>query len=593
MRFGVPGALWMLLALPVIILLYMLRARRQEVVISSILLWERARQDVLARVPIRRLKHNLLLLLQLLAAGLVILAVAQPQIARPSQHGDALVVVLDTSVRMQATDVKPSRFEVAKRQASALVAEARGPVMIIDAGRTPRIVVPFSDPGRAAQALAQLRPTDAPGRVEEAVGLALAQRTPVGPARVVVFTDRLATALAGVSYQIIGESARNVGIVGLHVEPTSGGARVVVQVENSGRAPERVPVVLTLDGRRVFEEVISVAPSSRGAVTGSVRGQGILRAELQVDDALAVDDVAYGIVGAPLPRVLLIGEESRVLDQALAVLPVQYAPTRRPTPEAFAAADVVILNRTDPVALPPGNYLLLGTTATNLPLTSDGIRHGPQVLRWSLTHPVTRYVDLSGVQVEEALMLRPQGGETLVESEDPLIWSYDGGDIRAVVVAFPLDRTDFPLQVAFPIFLSNALRWLAGGDAVYHAGDPLIESARGFAEAVLVDPTGARRVLQASGGRFLVPSLDKVGVYTLQVGDRKRVFAVNPSPETAIGPVGADQTVTRSEGLSEGTINIWPAFLALVLVVLLAEWGLWVRGLPRTDLGRSRVAGRT
>ncbi len=593
MRFGVPVALWLLLALPGIVLLYMLRARRQEVLTSSILLWQRARQDLLVRMPIRRLERNLLLLLQLLAAGLAILAVAQPQVALTGPRSDALVVVLDTSVSMQATDVLPSRFEVARRQALALVAEATGPVMVIEAGRMPHIAQPFADRAQARGALERLRPTDAPGRLEEAVGLGLSQRTPLGPAHVIVFTDHVTTPLAGVGYRVIGESSRNLGIAGLHVEPTGGGSHVVVQVHNWGQLSERVPVVLTLDGRRVLERVISVAPSSRVAVSGTVQGHGILRAELQVDDPLSVDDVAYGIVGAPLPRVVVIGEESRVLDQALAAMPVQYVPTRRVTPEAFAAADVVILNRTDPVALPPGNYLLLGTTATNLPLQHDGLRRGPQILRWSPTHPIMRYVDLAGVQIEEALALRPQGGEILAEGEDPLIWSYDGGGIRAVVVAFPLDRTDLPLQVAFPVFLANVLKWLGGGDAVYSAGDPFIQSARGFNGATLVDPTGARRLLQAASGRFVVPSLDKVGVYTLQVGERTRTFVVNPSPEgSAIAPVGADQMVARAPVRSEQSINLWPVFLVLALAVLLAEWGLWVRRLPRTDLGRPRVTVR-
>ncbi len=594
MKFAVPGAFWLLLALPVLVLLYLLRARRQEVLISSTLLWQRAREDLLLRFSIRRLERSLLLVLQLLAAGLAILAVAQPQVALPSPRGGALILVVDSSVSMQATDVSPSRFEVAKREARALLDETAGPVMVINAGRIPSIALPFADPVQAQQVVDRLHPTDAPGRLEEAIGLAVAQQPPQGLASVVVFTDRAATPRPGVSYRIIGTAARNLGITALHVEPSGNGARVTVQVRNWGDSPERVPIVLTLEGRRVLERVLSIAPFSQVAVNGIVAGRGIVRAELQVDDALAVDDVAYGIVGAPLPRVVLIGEENRLLDQALAALPVQYVPTRQVTPEAFAAADVVILNQTEPVAVPPGNYLFLGTTATNLPLTSNGVRRGPQVLRGSPTHPVMRYVDLTQVQIQDAMVLRPQGGEVLAEGEDPLIWGYEGAGIRAVVVAFPLERTDFPLQVAFPIFLSNALRWLAGTDTVYHAGDPYVHSARGATEATLVDPTGARSIVPATGGRLVIPSLEKVGVYMLHGGGRTYTFVVNPAPEgSAIAPVGSDQVVARSPGRSTRTVRIWPVFLGVALAMLLVEWGVWVHRLPRTDLGRPRAVRRS
>ena len=40
MTFGVPAALWGLLAIPFIVLLYLLRVRRREQLVSSVLLWQ-------------------------------------------------------------------------------------------------------------------------------------------------------------------------------------------------------------------------------------------------------------------------------------------------------------------------------------------------------------------------------------------------------------------------------------------------------------------------------------------------------------------------------------------------------------------------
>src|SRR5438552_8789163 len=140
MTLGLPAALWLLAVLPVIVLLYMLRARRHDVPMSSVLLWQRARQDLLVHLPVRRLERSLLLVLQLLTAAVVVLALARPQVVLPAAGGLATVLVMDTSASMQATDVAPSRFEAARAAAVAEVARGAGPVMVVDAGPQPHAV---------------------------------------------------------------------------------------------------------------------------------------------------------------------------------------------------------------------------------------------------------------------------------------------------------------------------------------------------------------------------------------------------------------------------------------------------------------------
>ena len=52
-----------------ILLLYMLRLRRREVLISSTFLWRQVVQDTEANTPWQRLRRNLLLFLQLLISA--------------------------------------------------------------------------------------------------------------------------------------------------------------------------------------------------------------------------------------------------------------------------------------------------------------------------------------------------------------------------------------------------------------------------------------------------------------------------------------------------------------------------------------------
>src|SRR5437764_1107989 len=97
------GLLLGLLAIPIIIF-YMLRLRRQEITVSSNLLWRQVTQDRQANAPWQRLRRNLLLLLQLLVLAGLVAAVARPFVLTSAPAAGNLVVVLDGSASMQATD---------------------------------------------------------------------------------------------------------------------------------------------------------------------------------------------------------------------------------------------------------------------------------------------------------------------------------------------------------------------------------------------------------------------------------------------------------------------------------------------------------
>lgn len=584
MTLGVPGALWLLAALPVIVILYMLRARRQEVSISSVLLWQWARRDLLVQMPVRRLERSLLLLLQLLAAALVVLALARPQAVLPAAAGPATVVVLDASASMQATDVTPSRFDAARADALAEIARSTGPVMVVEAGPQPRAVTGFVDSAAARAAVARLSPTDAPARLDQAVSMALAQRSNGRGVRVMVFTDHGTAPAPGVEYRLVGRGSRNLAVAGVRAERTSGGTAAVVQVRNAGTAAERVPLAVWLDDRRILERTVEVPAGTTVSVPVHVAGRGVLKAQISPADFLAVDDTGYAVIGAPATRVLVVGERDRVLEEALQAAGASVTASRAPDAQSIAAADVVVLNRTPPVELPPGNYLLLGTTASNLPLAVDGVVPSPQVLRWSHSHPVMRYVDLRDVVIAQTLALRTSGGDVLAEGEVPIIWAYSAGGIRAVVVGFALHDSDLALQIAFPIFLSNAVSWLSGAGLAYDAGQALAVPAGPHAEAVLVTPDGSRTVLRAQGGQFVVPVLQRVGIYAIQFGGRTRRVAVNPVPsESEIAPAApaAGGASSVPPDRTRRPISLAPVVLLAAVGVLLVEWALWLRSLPR------------
>ncbi len=121
MKFLWPELLWLLLSVPAIVALYfyLLRRRKRSVVrYANLALFKQAMG------PGQRIRRHLPPMLFLLALIGMVVAVARPTavISLPSSH-ELVVLAMDVSASMRATDVAPSRIAAAKDAARAFVAD--------------------------------------------------------------------------------------------------------------------------------------------------------------------------------------------------------------------------------------------------------------------------------------------------------------------------------------------------------------------------------------------------------------------------------------------------------------------------------------
>jgi len=593
--FGAPAALWGLLALPLFVLLYLLRVRRREQPVSSILLWRRSAPSLAASRPSRRIERSLLLLLQLLAVACLVMGLARPAVIGQGIAGRDIVLVLDGSLSMQARDVAPTRFDRARAEALAVVSRlAPGQrAAVVLALPHPMLLAALTDDRRALEgALRAAAPWDAPGDVAAAVTLGAAQQPGPG-GQVLVWTDAARGPLpsvAGVTYRIVGTSDDHVGITEFRVLRDAGEVRALVRVTNEGSAPRRVPLEVRLGDALVYRETSTVAPHDSWTTVFPVTGAGVLRARLDVHDTLPGDDEATAVIDpTPLASVLLVSRGNPYLEGVLRVLPVaRAAATATVAPSTWSRFGIVILDRVDVGSLPPGNYLAIGTVPPGLPVSAAGVAVHPSVAAWDREDPVLRFVDLSDVRIDRALALAPEGGRVLAAGAVPLVWAYDGGGVRIVILAFALEDSDLPLHVAFPILIQNSLAWLGGAIADARVGDDVQVPAGSASSATLTDPNGRRATLRAIDGVFVLPTLARAGLYRLSVaGGADRVFAAEiGSPQASVirpgrAPGGtATAPVSGPAGVSQTAlvrVPLWPWLVAVALGAALGEWGLATR----------------
>ncbi|RPJ59388.1 MAG: VWA domain-containing protein, partial [Acidobacteria bacterium] len=199
--------------------------------------------------------------------------------------------------------------------------------------------------------------------------------------------------------------------------------------------------------------------------------------------------------------------------------------------------DVVILDGAAPqTPLRPGRYLIVNAVPPGIPLTVQGRVEQPPIVDWDSAHPAMRYLDLAKIVIQEAWRVRPVGSSrALVDSNlTPLISAIDERGIKAMVIGFDLYKTDFPLRVAFPLFVSNTLRWLAPArledtGAQLQTGQPVaLALPPDVRAATLRDPAGRSHPLTADAdGKVTFLDTARAGLYELGAGAWQQRFALN------------------------------------------------------------------
>jgi Ca-activated chloride channel family protein len=563
MPFAAPLALLGLAFLPLVVAFWMLKLRRSERTVSSTLLWQRFGEDLQANAPWQRLRRSLLLVLQLLLVVLLALLAAQPFLERPATLARDLVLVIDASASMAATDVAPSRLEAAKALALDALRDlpAGGRVSVVAAGATPRVVAnATADLGRVRAALAGITATPATANIGEALTLASALAARAGDAQVLVATDAAFTppadvrVAAPVTVVRVGRERGNQAIVALAVRgaPTAVTRSVFISVANLDLEPTTERVELWGDGRLLEARNLFLDPVSRAdiGIDDVPLDVRIVEVRLAGEDQLALDDRAWAVVPPDrLLRILLVGDGDPYLETALSYLPnaelygvkpEDYGPGTKP--ELF---DVVIFDAALPAELPRVPTLAIAPPRTSPLGAVTGALEDPALGRPAPDEPLLRYVDLTTLHVAEARRLSlPDWARTVVPTAagDPLLYTGSRDGIATGVLAFEPRRSDLPLQVAFPILVSNLVGELVGasrapGTAVAPGSLVNLPVPAGATGLRVTRPDGTTLDLAPSvvgGAAATFASTEQLGIYTVAP-----LGMAEPSPDASASPLGS------------------------------------------------------
>lgn len=615
--FVTPGAFALLGLIPLLILLYILKLRRSEVIIPSTMLWMRSLQDLTANAPFQKLRRNLLLLLQILILLCLVFALTRPFIKTSGIEGRNLCLLIDHSASMQTREADGTRLDEAKAKALEVVDSMEGgdKAMVIAFDDSADVRCELTDDlYYIRRGINGITADDTRSNVKDAAQI-IRSIAPINPditavisnLEVILFSDgniadseRLGDLSLPVQYVRAGETRDNAGITNFS---TRGGTseeeirQCFVQVYNDSETPLATTLSLYFEDSLLGVDDVEIPPGDTAESIFVLPDleEGILRAELDHEDALATDNVAWLAVRQDtFIDVLLVGSTdsigTSILRHVFSLEPrVKLAVT---TPAEYAgvedAYDLYVFDGWSPEQLPLSTLVFIHTVPAIEGLVAGGELENPPVMGVEKDHPVMRFTNPSNITIGKALQVTlPEGARTLVSTEDgPLIADITQALQPMLLITFDIGDSNWPLHLSFPLFMQNLLAWIPSsgqaGQATLATGEALELYALPDAEEAHVhSPTGAEESVALDPIRpVYFAATKKAGPYRVERGEHVSHYAVNllSREESAIAPaetlsMGALE-VTAAQGPVTFNKELWRWLLLAGLAVLMVEW--WV-----------------
>lgn len=630
-----PAALAMgLLSIP-IILMYMLRLRRTEMNISSNFLWQQLVRDREANAPWQRLRFSWLLLLQLLILLLLVLALARPFQEVKTISSGRIVLLLDASASMAATDVDPSRFNQASEIAGALVdtLSSDDTMTVIRVAEVPDVIVSSSrDKGEIREAIENAEVSDSSGDWFAALTLAAAGAKGVEELNVVIVTDgglpgNLPEIPGDIRVVLVGEESENLAITALATRAVGGGGpQLFAQLTNYGTQEAETIFSITLDGELFSAQRYTVPSGSHVDVLTENLPTDFreLEASLSqpagsnVPDYLESDNTAYAVYNpGGAGRVLLMTPRNIFLSQIFGSLPgVDLTQGDVESGLPRGEFDLYVFDSWLPPQLPEGDIFIINPPdSTDLFTVTGKIEdiNRARVTAVKSDDPRTEFLDFENVNISAFQSVRgyEEWAETLIEGEGgALLIAGETDNQQVAVLTFALQDSDLPLQIAWPVLVSNLTRWYTPPRAL-NVGDSVIPGTavpiRPFegnsVQITLPDGDDVTLNLEETA-QVAFAETSQAGIYSVEVRDGDRTvsresFAVNlfepqesnitPRESVVIGTSAFSEAVREEVGQREW----WRELAALGLFILLIEWLVYHRAALKKPSASVPVFGGT
>ncbi len=596
MSFLNPTGLWLLLGIPVLIIIYLIKAQHEDRPVSSTYIWKLSQKFMKKKLPLQRMKKFLIFLMQLLMIVAVAFMAARPAF----QNGESYnyIVIIDASASMQIEDESgKSRFEYAIDTAEELSSEIdKGHTfsMILSGDSANYLVQESTSKNEVKLALNNAECSFGECNTEEALSLAELLCSRSKNAEVVFLTDNEYTETKNIEVINFSKGEWNVSVERISVS-ASGKDTVFTSNIISYNKDASVTVGLKIDGSVIDAQIIECVSDEKTEVyftAEDVSSYDTAEIFVEVSDALSEDnsyvvcrksDKTYGVT--------LVSDSPLYLESALSVLGNCEVSVASSIDEAeLSGKDLYIFDGITPEEYPTDGSVVLFST-DNLPdgVTAESQSNEESALTMNTGLQDDIYNNLSFNETVVSKYSRLTGTNawtTLLYCGDSsvMLTSETNDGMQFSIISFDLHNSNLPLQTYFVVFVKNLVEFSVPGllrTTDYNAGDTVKLTVMPTAEGIYVElPDESIKTISTSGDYGTVVAED-IGVYTAVMqtqdgGEYVDFFVHIPKGEVAASTFGTleielstDDTLEAQDAISE----IWIWLAAIMLILVLAEWG--------------------
>jgi hypothetical protein len=352
---------------------------------------------------------------------------------------------------------------------------------------------------------------------------------------------------------------------------------------------------LQFGGSPVCTKGLTVAGGAESHTTFTFRAvaAGYLEARIRSangrGDAFPQDDRA--VIELPAQRrlrVLIYSDDPEPLKALMGGSPQLDAAFERPAKyDARAKADIVVLDRFAPPALPASSSIWIEPPGSGSPFTVRATKTKVKLERWRSETPIAAGLYARDAELASTKIFGLANGDRAVAetAEGPVIVERDGPP-KMVALGFHPVRSSLKYELATPLLMANILRWMA--PETFRRLD-IQAGTVGTVSVALdagTDPAGVRVLgdnqkplpftVEGNVLRFFAGA---PGTARLLTGDRETVYSLT-LPDVADAAWKPAANVRRGIPRSAGTVsavNLWPWLAVAGGLGLLLDWLLFGR----------------
>jgi len=595
MKLFSPLALWFLLLIPILILMYILKQKFQQREVSSLYLWHQVLMDTQATTPFQKFRKNILFFLQLLILLLIIFSLTNPFLFWKNKNYENVVMVIDTTGSMSALGEKDSRLEEGKKKAEIAVNSlaSGSKITIISSGKNSTVEVSGSTDKRLTlNKIKAIKATNSAGEIDEVNSLVKAICKEYKSYKVIFFTDK-AVNLKDLNGEVVNLATKrnNMSLDYIAHSPMDKGLKVMMRVTNHGNENNKIELCLYGETKLISYKDLTIKAYETQTVYFENISQNYkyIQGEISEKDALMEDNTIYSIVKQNNARkILLITDGNVFLEKAITTMKDIELYKATSSEKITEAYDLYIFDGKVPEQLPTkGSILFINSSKSNeLFKVKQEVTGGTASV---ISQTITKYMENSNFVISKLRELEtPYWGSPLLkvkEKQVSFVGEQKGQKVGAL--GFDLHNTDFPLTTEFPIFINNLISYLIDRDTLtvnqYNCGESV--NIIPLPQAEKINVTFPDKIKEELSTKYPVKPFEdtaKPGIYEIKqkLGEKEdsKIIAINfPVIESDIS---VPQISTRNAPVSllnNGGIDLSYYLLIIALLIIIVEWIVYTR----------------